>query len=194
MPAEQRRAQIVAAARELMVEHGYSAVTIRAVADACGVSPAAVQYFYPDKASLYTAMIEQMTAHMDGVYARISGQPDAGVPPLAAFLRFLLFDDIMDRATAGFFYELWSLAHREPIAARALAALYEQQLIRLVALIRAASPDVDVDEATHRAVVIMAATDGLMMTIGYGKQAPSAVRGAGKDRTLGILLNIAEHG
>jgi hypothetical protein len=112
-----------------------------------GSAPAAVQYFYPDEASLYTATIEQMTAHMDGVYARISGQPDAGVPPLAAFLRFLPFDDILDRTIAGFFYALRSLANREPIAARVLAARYEQQLFRLVALV---------------------------MTIGYGKQGPPA--------------------
>ena len=177
-----------------MIEHGYSAVTLRAVAAACGVSLAAVQYFYPDKASLYTAMIDGMTVQMDGIYQGISERLPQDRSRLAEFLRYLLFDDITDPVTAGFFYELWSLAHREPIAARALAALYTQQLARLTSLVRDVDPAVDVLEATRRATLIMAATDGLMMTIGYGKQPPAAVEGGGRERLLDMLLVIAERG
>ena len=194
MTADRRRAQIVLAAHDLMIRDGYASVTLRAVAAACGVSVAAVQHFYPDKASLYTAMIEQMTSNMDRVYQGMSDGPAGGTARLAGFLRFLLFDDITTSDTAGFFYELWSLAHREPIAARALASLYEQQLIRLTQLVRDARPSIDVEEATRRAAVIMAATDGLMMTIGYGKTVPPALDGPGKDRLLAILLGVAEHG
>ena len=194
MSADRRRTQIVQAAQTLMIDSGYSSVTLRAVATACGVSLAAVQHFYPDKTSLYTAMIGGMTSHMDSVYQEISGRRDHDQPRLTAFLRFLLFEDITDRNTAGFFYELWSLAHREPIAARALASLYEQQLTRLTDLVLDTSPTLDATEAARRAAIIMAATDGLMMTIGYGKTVPAELQGAGREQLLTILVGIADHG
>ena len=177
-----------------MIDYGYAAVTVRAVAAACGISLAAVQYFYPDKASLYTAMIDGMTSEMDGIYQDISDQCSADASPLTEFLRYLLFEDITDPRTAGFFYELWSLAHREPIAAQALAVLYERQLTRLTQLICENQPTTDADEATQRATLIMAATDGLMMTIGYGKTPPRALQGSGRERLLTMLAGIAEHG
>ena len=192
LPAEQRRKQIVSVAHALMVEQGYGAVSLRAVASGCDVSLAAIQYFFPNKEALFTAMIDGVTSRYDAIYAELSARTDAA-PRLEEFLHFILFDEINDRETAGFFYELWSLAHREPIASSALAKLYDDQLNRLTELVKGVDGAVDDEEAERRAAVIMAATDGLMMTIGYGKQPRAALRGPGRQRLLQLLMDLAAH-
>lgn len=61
-PAEQTRrevrARLGAAARELFALHGFEAVSLRQVADAAGVTPAMVHYYFGGKHGLWLAVIE----------------------------------------------------------------------------------------------------------------------------------------
>jgi AcrR family transcriptional regulator len=61
-PSEQSRlevrARLGAAARELFALHGFEAVSLRQVADAAGVTPAMVHYYFGDKHGLWLAVIE----------------------------------------------------------------------------------------------------------------------------------------
>jgi len=61
-PAEQSRlevrARLGAAARELFALHGFEAVSLRQVANAAGVTPAMVHYYFGDKHGLWLAVIE----------------------------------------------------------------------------------------------------------------------------------------
>jgi TetR/AcrR family transcriptional regulator len=51
------RARLQDAARALFAQHGYSAVSTRAVAEAAGVNPAMIHYYFGSKQGLYEAMI-----------------------------------------------------------------------------------------------------------------------------------------
>ncbi|MGO4383418.1 TetR/AcrR family transcriptional regulator [Specibacter sp. RAF43] len=46
--------QLIIAARRLFSERGYSGVSVKDVADACGATPAAIHYHFKSKATLYT--------------------------------------------------------------------------------------------------------------------------------------------
>jgi AcrR family transcriptional regulator len=52
------RARLGAAARELFALHGFEAVSLRQVAEAAGVTPAMVHYYFGDKHGLWLAVIE----------------------------------------------------------------------------------------------------------------------------------------
>lgn len=56
MSAPDSRGTILNAARELFSEHGYTAVTIRDIATAAGVSPSLVMKHYRSKAELFNEM------------------------------------------------------------------------------------------------------------------------------------------
>src|SRR5699024_7041805 len=62
LPAEERRAQLVAAALGLAEAEGFGAVTIRRVADAAGVSLGAVHYCFENKEELMGAAIDNVVA------------------------------------------------------------------------------------------------------------------------------------
>jgi AcrR family transcriptional regulator len=56
LPAEQRRAAIIAAVRQVFAERGFHGTTTRALAEAAGVSEALLFKHFPDKEALFTAM------------------------------------------------------------------------------------------------------------------------------------------
>lgn len=62
LPAEERRAQLVAAALGLAEAEGFGAVTIRRVADAAGVSLGVVHYCFENKEELMGAAIANVVA------------------------------------------------------------------------------------------------------------------------------------
>lgn len=87
MSADDRRAQIVAAARRLFAASGFDATTTRQIATEAGISDALIYRHFPDKQALLRAIVE------DGI-ARFSGMgPPPGVDlrevPLAELLPLL---------------------------------------------------------------------------------------------------------
>jgi AcrR family transcriptional regulator len=60
--AQDVRAQLLEAARELFLKYGYRAVSSRQVAAAAGANPAMIHYYFGNKHGLYTAMLEQAIA------------------------------------------------------------------------------------------------------------------------------------
>ncbi|WP_454792743.1 TetR/AcrR family transcriptional regulator [Mycolicibacterium lutetiense] len=64
--SEGTRIAILAAARKLLTERGFEAMTIRAVAADVGVDPTMVMRYYGNKAGLLTAAID-LDLHLDGM-------------------------------------------------------------------------------------------------------------------------------
>jgi TetR/AcrR family transcriptional regulator len=60
--ADDVRAHLLAAARELFLKYGYRAVSSRQVAAAAGANPAMIHYYFGNKHGLFHAMIEQAIA------------------------------------------------------------------------------------------------------------------------------------
>src|SRR5579871_5522882 len=59
MPPAQRREQLIDAALEVILEHGYRGVSIEAVARAAGVTRPVVYDHFPDLARLLHALVER---------------------------------------------------------------------------------------------------------------------------------------
>ncbi len=55
---------ILEKAEELFTEHGYQAVSIRSIADLCGVTNAALYYHFEDKAALFTEVMKRHTRRL----------------------------------------------------------------------------------------------------------------------------------
>ncbi|MGQ4596405.1 TetR family transcriptional regulator [Nocardia sp. R6R-6] len=190
-PAD-RRAQIAAAARDLMIEGGFAALTLRAVAVRCGISLAAVQHHFADKGELFKHVIELVTAEYDERYEQAvvqsHGDPERR---LRYFLNYLVCEDIQSPRSAGFFYELWSLAYRGDVADEAMTQLYDLQIRRVRDLVCELNPSTDRQEALARAGVIVAAADGLMLTVGAGKRSELIRQDVPRDALVELMVGLA---
>ncbi len=67
------RERILEVAEQLFTEHGYQGVSIRKIADACGVTNAALYYHFDNKEALFTEVIKQHAARL-GARMRQAGQ------------------------------------------------------------------------------------------------------------------------
>lgn len=100
--AEDRRAQVVAAARRLMVRQGVEGVSMRAIAAAAGVSPAALYLYFPDKLVLMAAVVDALfEGLLASFHAAVAAAAAAQPEP------FSRLSALMEA------YVAWGLAHPE---------------------------------------------------------------------------------
>lgn len=97
--AADRRTQVVAAARRLMAQNGAEAVSMRAVAAAAGVSPAALYLYFPDKTVLLAAVVDAVFDELLAAFTRAVEGAAASPDPFARLA------SLMDA------YVAWGLAH-----------------------------------------------------------------------------------
>jgi AcrR family transcriptional regulator len=83
---DERRSEILDAARVLFTQNGADRTTMRAVADAVGISAAAVYGYFPDKTALYDAVAQVAFAELGRRFAAAAETPDP-VARLQAMMR-----------------------------------------------------------------------------------------------------------
>ncbi len=97
------KARILETAEGLFLKHGYRAVSIRDIAQACGVTNAALYYYFPSKEALFREVLRQ---HLTRLLAALQAAGEqAGPSPQA---RLTAMADV---------YAAWVLQHRASIFA-----------------------------------------------------------------------------
>lgn len=92
MPREERRAQLVAAAREVFVQKGYHNASVDDIADRAGVSKPVVYQHFPGKLELYLALLdESTTAMVDAVQAALQSTTDNSERVAATMAAYFAF-------------------------------------------------------------------------------------------------------
>jgi TetR/AcrR family transcriptional regulator len=81
------RTAILDAASELFATKGLTATTIKAIGAEAGVNSALIYYYFADKAALYRAVLEQMSAAFPGRLADEAGGAKSPVAGLSAVIR-----------------------------------------------------------------------------------------------------------
>ncbi|WP_020076704.1 TetR family transcriptional regulator C-terminal domain-containing protein [Cryocola sp. 340MFSha3.1] len=128
-PPAERRAELSAAARDLALTDGLTAVTMRGVAGRAGVAPALVAHYHPVMDELVaSAFAAVVAAELEEVRALLDREVDP-TARLAALLRTLL-DGTRDDVTLVW-VEAWALGRRND----ALAAAVRDQMDAWQALI-----------------------------------------------------------
>jgi AcrR family transcriptional regulator len=80
------RTRILDEAETLFATHGFSATPVRRIADAAGVNPALVHYYFGDKKSLLGAVMQRATAPLIAAIASMRGDPETGPEAIASLL------------------------------------------------------------------------------------------------------------
>lgn len=154
------RGVILDAARDLMIEEGYAAVTARKVAAKAGLKPALVQYYFPTMDAL---LLELYRHNAQAVLAR-QEEALASARPLHA-----LWALTIDKMRAALGVEFLALAsHRKEI--RAEIALYAARTreLQAQALARLVQNEGFAGQAEGLALIIAAIGRALVMEQGVG--------------------------
>lgn len=172
-----RTEAILAAAREVLAREGYAEFTLRKIAGRVKIRLSTLQHYYPTKEDLFRAVVEETTAAYDAAYgARESGLGGSPRARLLARIDYLL-EDIRKPETAGFFYELWARAFRDPYAAELMQRAYRHHRDRLRTAMAPLNPRLSGRLAEQRAVLVAALIEGMMLFIGAHKPGEPALEG-----------------
>ncbi len=99
LPRRERRAQLLAAAREVFVAHGFHAAAMDDIADRAGVSKPVLYQHFPGKRQLYLALLDEgVKALVDAVEAALQSTQDNKLRVQATVAAYFSFIDDADGA------------------------------------------------------------------------------------------------
>jgi len=141
LPADLRKRQIVETALDLVAAHGADAVTTHAIADAIGVSQAAIFRHFSTKEAIWVAVLDWLDDRLATIHRRAEGEADAH--PVEALERmFLAHVDLVERYPA--FAKLVFSDHlrlRYPSLNERFAPIHEAYRLRVAELIARAKSE-----------------------------------------------------
>ncbi|MGO4536473.1 TetR/AcrR family transcriptional regulator [Leifsonia sp. 2MCAF36] len=160
-PPEERRAELATAARDLALDDGLAAVTLRAVAARAGVTPALVAHYNPAMdelvASAFAAVVGAELTEVRILLARA----DDATGRLTLLLRTLL-DGTRDDVTLVW-VEAWALGRRNEALAAAVRAQMDAWQALILAIVEEGVADSAfiTDDPAQTAWQLLGMIDGL---------------------------------
>jgi AcrR family transcriptional regulator len=136
MPAE-RHGELLAKAVEISRDEGLSAVTLRKVASALGVTPGLVIHYFSSAEQLIVAAFSAVAEGDLAEARRRVAAVDTATDKIDALMDYVLDDSTVDESAN--WLDAWSLGRRNPILAERANALTAEWLAFIGEIVRAGS-------------------------------------------------------
>jgi AcrR family transcriptional regulator len=150
------KVDVLAAARRRFLEHGYDAVTLRAIAADAGVDVALISYYFGSKKGLFGAAMALGAANPALLLASELQGPLNSLPERLVRTVLRAWDDPETGPSLRAFLDA---VVREPQVARTFAEMMEQEMLPMIA----ARLGDDAD-ATRRAAVVTSQVAGMILS------------------------------
>jgi AcrR family transcriptional regulator len=158
-----RKQQIVSEAISIIVNEGYSKMTMRSVARASGIKLGALQYHFPT----WKDLLNGISNHISAVYEASFSAFSSGQYNIKTLVDFCLEDDAGSHFDSDrLFPQLWAMALVEPIMNELMEQLYEQCLVVFESVLR----EEDIADPRAEAIVIVGMLDGISILVGNGRR------------------------
>ncbi len=121
------RLNILQTAKTLFVNKGYHGMSMREIAEALGVSKAALYYHFKDKEELFLAILRIYLDEMSALLDRLDAQPVPSVEKIRLFVEDVLSQPAEQRATIRLGSQ--EINQLSPEARQAFGVLYREKFI-----------------------------------------------------------------
>ncbi|MEU2030990.1 TetR/AcrR family transcriptional regulator [Nocardia amamiensis] len=136
----QRRSDLLDTAERILIESGHGELTMRAVASAAEIRLGHLQYYFPNRGDLVTAVLNRA---LEQSLQRLTPLLTAG-HPVADLIRMLLAEQD-DPRLVRVYTEVWALAARDESIAEAVRGFYQIYQTEVTQVIRTRNPTVPED-------------------------------------------------
>jgi AcrR family transcriptional regulator len=162
-----KRNQILNVARDLLIDEGYHNLSLRKVAEKAGIRVGNLQYYFPAKSDLVTAMLNHVIDDYLKDFEDIRG---SGTPE-EQFIAVIedVITDLNSRKTTVFFPELWSLSNHEKGITRSMDNMYQRYRGVLAEIIGEINPELSTSQCGRLALFFSSSIEGHTIFIGYRK-------------------------
>ncbi|WP_417451417.1 TetR/AcrR family transcriptional regulator [Kordiimonas sp.] len=161
---------ILNTARDILIDEGYAALSMRRIAKMSGITVGNLSYYYTSKQDLVQDLLEAVIQGYMGWWDDIMA--DDSLTPEQQFAKIISFiiDDLTTKETTHFFPELWALANHEPFAQEAMNTMYGHVRDMLMEMAQRINPALSVSEREILAVFMSSSFEGHTMFLGYGRR------------------------
>lgn len=184
---KQRTADILRAARDLLEERGIEGFTVRGIAERVGISLSNLQHYFPTREQILEVLCDEVACSYDAVYRSVTSPRQSGEARLKAILTYFM-NDISNPRTERFFMEMWSLAIRDQKVRDIVDRMYARHLDNLKQLIAEINPQLSPRRVAHRACLVAAQMEGLMIIVGSDPSRHVGLRGVHAECVRTILF------
>jgi AcrR family transcriptional regulator len=177
--------RILDVACEVLAARGREGFSMRSVAEAAGLHLANVQYYFPKRDDLVTALLQHIGERYKNAYDELLA--DASDDARERFSIILEYNlaDTSKRETRQFFIQLWALLDSlDGHSGVLLDELYKTDIAQLSEAIALMHPEVAATEITARTTLLAAMIEGMMVVRGPTKEL--------KDKAFATAMQIAD--
>ena len=155
--------EIVRAAEKVLSEQGHAALSLRKVAEECGLKIGNLSYYFPAKHHLIAAMLESIIAgyssSADEIEARTATDPEEALTTY--LLRWMRENEVV--RTNRIYIEIWSMANNDDQVREAMDRFYSNGRARIARMMVGLNPRLTDEEAAAMALHAVATMEGLML-------------------------------
>ena len=152
--------------KNILSESGFSAISIRKVAEKCNINPGNVSYYFKTR----DALLEELAKYIfdrwtNRFYEKI---PTSVVTDLDTFHYSIVYmiQENQRLKTVVVLQEMWAMSNHSPAVMRMMDVFYGRMRHWIESMLQAINPDLDIGTRQRRAALITAQIEGLMILIG----------------------------
>ena len=187
--SKKRNLEILEATRILLSEKGYDKLSLRKIAVITGIHLKTLQHYFPTKEILIKSTLEYVISLYDKKVQEISTHSSDPEKNFKNYVKYLI-EDTKNIQTAGFFYQLWAMSYVDEKTNNIMNKMYLDHTNNIENLIETLNPDMGNHMRKHRAVMIAALIEGMMLFVGYGKKRPKNTAHIEKE-IVALCTNLA---
>lgn len=184
-----RSLEILEATRVMLSEQGYDKLSLRKIAAITGIHLKTLQHYFPTKEILIKSTLEYVLSLYDKKVQEITTHSSDPEKNFKNYIKYLI-EDTKNIQTAGFFYQLWAMSHVDEKTNNIMDKMYLDHTNNIENLIEILNPDMGNHMRKHRAVMIAALIEGMMLFVGYGKKRPKNTAHIEKE-IVALCTNLA---
>jgi len=187
-----RRELIIDAAYDVLVDEGYTAVTVTNVAKHAGISPSHLQYYFRNAQEIISATNEQVLNNWEAMIEEAAFQYLGKEPPLKVLDRLLKTHIrlIKKNKIDLMIWETQAWAARNKTVKLLHEAWVNWYTDHLSELIREINPEISRNRSYRLAAIISTLLDNIQRFLGASKPKPARFRGLEKEIRHAILSMI----
>lgn len=160
----QRAEEILLVARDILIQKGYTGLSMRGIATQSQISLSTLQHYYKNPEVLIEALLTYL---IDGFQAKIDSliysTSDRGQQQRFDVVLDYIFEECRKPDICGVFAEAWALAQRMPFASKLMAKVEERERKQFYQLIQGLNPAISPTEYRQRAALIVMILNSLML-------------------------------
>ena len=173
----ERVVAILEAAKAVLVEEGFAALSLREVAKRADMTVGNVGYYFPSKDSLLAALAEHIFDRWDARFRRhVPADLPGGQPTFVYSIRFMIEENKRPK-TKSLLLEMWAMANRSRAIRGMMDTFYRRMRGWIEAMLAEIDPAMSVHTRRLRAALITAQIEGLMLLIGPNSPAEAELVG-----------------